>query len=161
MRNSLYQMEDYIVWATSYGLNIYANMYLSLFWLMVSCYSWSVVILRLHKLLSLRIWIFLSLRWVIFFCYCCEFDLKNLCLIKVLFGQFSLFGSLSNAGAMVGAICSGQIAEYIGRKGVSLLFLLELIHFFAQMHNMFCKWTIFFFWKNKIEFAVSNNCCGT
>lgn len=36
------------------------------------------------------------------------------------FMQYSLFGSILTIGAMIGAIISGRIADYAGRRTVSL-----------------------------------------
>lgn len=33
--------------------------------------------------------------------------------------QYSVFGSILTFGAMIGAITSGPIADFVGRKGVS------------------------------------------
>eukprot|EP01018_Ginkgo_biloba_P018609 Gb_17553 [translate_table: standard] len=60
--------------------------------------------------------------------------------------QFSLFGSLSNVGAMLGAVLSGSIADYIGRKGVCALDLLMICinsglnpQYSRVARNLLCK----------------------
>lgn len=41
--------------------------------------------------------------------------------------QYSLFGSILTIGAMVGAIMSGRIADYTGRRGVSIFIAVVLL----------------------------------
>ena len=39
--------------------------------------------------------------------------------------QYSMFGSIITIGAVIGAITSGRIADYIGRKGLGLILKFE------------------------------------
>ncbi|KAJ7558999.1 hypothetical protein O6H91_04G065100 [Diphasiastrum complanatum] len=57
--------------------------------------------------------------------------------LKLDLSQFSLFGSLVNVGAMMGAIISGRIADRLGRKGA--LVVAAVPHILGWLHVIFAK----------------------
>lgn len=67
-----------------------------------------------------------------------------------------MFGSLSNVGAMVGAIASGQIAEYIGRKGVYFVFLTDSLTDPSDDLFIFVLLIVCFFGQSLMIAAIPN-----
>ena len=68
-----------------------------------------VVLCKIHFVALLR-----KLSFACLIHFCIWFSQHLLVIL-----QYSLFGSILTIGAMIGAIVSGQIADYIGRRGVS------------------------------------------
>lgn len=55
-------------------------------------------------------------------CWFCDFHLNNLSMSTM---QYAVFGSILTVGAMLGAITSGHIADFVGRKGVRNIIILQ------------------------------------
>ncbi|KAJ7568985.1 hypothetical protein O6H91_01G056100 [Diphasiastrum complanatum] len=60
--------------------------------------------------------------------------------LKLSLSQFSLFGSLVNVGAMIGAITSGRIADQLGRKGA--LIVASVPHLLGWLAIVFSQGTL-------------------
>ncbi|KAF8387960.1 hypothetical protein HHK36_026626 [Tetracentron sinense] len=64
--------------------------------------------------------------------------------------EFSLFGSIATIGAMVGAVTSGSIADFIGRKGA------------MRMSSIFCiaGWLAVYLAKGVVPLDIGRLCTG-
>lgn len=75
----------------------------------------------------------LSTSWLL------EVDLYHnfLCMLSLSIFQYSIFASILTTGGMVGAVTSGHLSDYIGRKGViSKIFLIHQISRFNYVYNL-------------------------
>lgn len=72
-----------------------------------------------------QVCIIFPLIWMEHVCVC-----VIVCVLRLLsILQYSVFGSILTIGAMIGAVVSGRIADYIGRRGVSFFLPFNFSHF--------------------------------